>query len=182
MNPDNIDMLNFMVNFMNDTIDGYSIYGLKGVQLDDHFGSPISLGRSISSMNNAMSFINMNLRITTILSLSPATIDSSKSYNVDWNYWGQLGYFKEVIPQLYRSTYDSFKSEFDYTISYLNSAIKTMWIASGIRADGSGSPTSWADINNMILYCNINNMGASMWYAHGILELYPSQFLNIWGK
>lgn len=181
MNPDNTAMLNFIVGIMNDAIDGYSLSGLKGVQLDDHFGSPVSLGKSIASMNNAMSYVNKNLRNNSFLSLSPGTLDSALSYNVDWNNWGKLGYFKEVIPQIYRSTYSSFQTEFDYTSTHLNSVTKSLWIASGVRADGSGSPTPWADVNNMIWYCNAKYMGASVWYAHAILELYPSNFVNIWG-
>lgn len=185
LDPRNADVLSFTRGIMMDAISGYTSLGLKGVQWDDHFGTPVSLGRTISDMDNAMKYMSDAVKSSTtksIMSLSPSTLSTSKgTYNVDWNKWGDLNYYDEVIPQIYRTTYDSFKSEFDYTLSVASSATLKKWTAAGIRVDGSGSPTPWSDVNNMIWYSNAKGRGASVWYAHGILELYPSQFQNIWG-
>lgn len=164
--------------------------GLRGVQLDDHFASPVALGKTTQSMDAAMQYIRSTISgvasTTTpysILSLSPCTLDCSKNdYNVLWDNWGTLNYYDEVIPQIYRSTYSSFKTEFDYTQSKVSSSTKKKWIASGIRVDGSGSPTPWADVNNMLYYSNSNVKGNVVWYSHGIIDLYPSEFAHVWAE
>lgn len=101
-------------------------------------------------------------------------------YQVYWDEWGLLNYYDEVIPQIYRTTYEAFKTEFDYTQQYLSSSTKKKWTASGLRLDGSGSNTPWADVNNMLWYSNVNMKGNVVWYSHGIIELYPSEFVHVW--
>jgi len=184
IDPANADVLSFTAGIMLDAVKGYMSKGLKGVQWDDHFATPVGLGRTSYQMDSAMSYMRSSLKTVpgAVMSLSPATLSVALStYNVDWNKWGQNNYYDEVIPQIYRTTYDSFKTEFDYTTKNLGSTTKAKWTAAGIRVDGSGSPTPWADVNNMIWYSNANIKGAAVWYAHGIIELYPSNFKNIWG-
>jgi uncharacterized lipoprotein YddW (UPF0748 family) len=184
IDPANSDVLAFTAGIMLDAMKGYKSKGLKGVQWDDHFATPKGLGRTASQMDNAMSYMRKQLNSISgaKMSLSPATLSTALgTYNVDWNKWGQNNYYDEVIPQIYRSTYDSFKSEFDYTMKTIGSTTKSKFNAAGIRVDGSGSPTPWAEVNNMIWYSNANARGGSVWYAHGIIELYPSNFKNIWG-
>lgn len=50
-----------------------------------------------------------------------------------------------------------------------------------LRCDGSGSPTPWADVQQMLSYSSSRGIGASVWYAHGVLELYPAEFNKEWG-
>jgi len=67
-------------------------------------------------------------------------------------------------------------------MSTLFSNTKNKFFAAGIRVDGSGAPTPWTDVNNMIWYSNINSRGCVVWYAHGIIELYPDHFEHVWGS
>ena len=189
MDPDNSDVLSFLVNIMNDCWINYSsqFQNFKGLQLDDHFSSPVSLGKTKESMDNAMKYLNENLKFNNnmLLSLSPSTLSQAlNTYNVDWNYWGNNDWYREVIPQLYRSTYEDYKSILDITYNSVSDKTKQYFVASGIRVDGSGEPTSWKDVAAMIELTSsplYNNMGESIWYARGIIELYPTQFKHIWG-
>ena len=60
----------------------YNKIGLKGLQLDDHFGTPVSLGKTKVSMNKAIHFLSAKLRSDKIISrdnkiyltLSPSTL------------------------------------------------------------------------------------------------------------
>ncbi len=141
-------------------------------------------------MDSAMSYIRTAINEvasitvpTIVLSLTPCTLECSKSpYQVYWDEWGQKNYFDEVIPQIYRSTYATFKSEFDYTEASLSSATKAKWTASGLRVDGSGSNTPWSEVNNMLWYSNAKSKGNAVWYSHGIIELYPTEFVHVWGS
>jgi len=189
MDASRMEVLDFISGIMIDAIKGYSKKGLKGVQLDDHFAQPIALGGNINGMNNAMSVISNRVRqvcldnqIKSVLSLAPATLDFAlQNYAVDWAKWGDNGWYDEVIPQLYRSDFSAFKTAFDWTNGNLtNPATKAKWIASGLRLDGSGSPTTWDQLSKMIDYTTDNNVGSTVWYARGIIETYPSQFGPVW--
>ena len=184
MDPVQLDALAFLAGIIKDCISGYSSRGLKGVQLDDHFGSPVELGRTQADMDAAMKYISDEVKSTGLnvdLSLSPSTLSFSISnYNVDWNRWGTLSYYNEVIPQLYRTTFDSFKSEFDYTLTHISRTTMHLWTAAGIRVDGSGESTPWVEVEAMLDYCSSYNMGSSVWYARGIIETYPTYFKEKW--
>lgn len=180
LDPVNTDALAFLADIMSDALAQYSPYGLKGVQLDDHFSTPAELGRSVSDMNAAMKFIRQN--VNGVLSLSPSTLSFSlSSYNVDWNLWGSNNWYDEVIPQVYRTTYESYKSEVDYTLQIVSSQTKEKWVAVGVRVDGSGGVTPWEEVNNMLWYSNTKYMGNVVWYSKGLVETYSTQFQNVWG-
>lgn len=182
----NMEVLAFLSGIMNDAMEAissggksYFDLGLMGVQLDDHFASPISLGRTSTQMDSAMSFIRTNYRYN--LSLSPSTLSFSiENYNVDWNKWGEQNQYDEVVPQIYRTTFSAFQTEFSSYPTLLSNSTIEKWVASGIRVDGSGEPTPWADVSAMIQMCELYGQGASVWYAHGILEIYPNQFVALW--
>ena len=57
MDPEKIEVLQFLAGIMKDAIVNYGPKGLRGVQLDDHFATPIGLGRSKTSMDSAMNYI-----------------------------------------------------------------------------------------------------------------------------
>ena len=180
----NTDVLAFTAGIMSDAILTYGPKGLKGVQWDDHFSTPVELGRTVEDMDNAMAYMSAAQKAASqqsVMSLSPNTLSASlRTYNVDWNKWGSLGYYDEVIPQLYRTTFESFKSEFNYTLNEISESTNEKWIASGVRVDGSGDPTAWTEVNNMLRYSTTHSKGSVVWYSHGILELYPEQFKNVW--
>ena len=148
--------------------------------MDDHFASPVDLGRTATDMDAAISYIRSAYNGT--LSLSPSVLSTSVlTYNVDWNAWGSDNQYDEVIPQIYRTTFESFQSEFSSYSSILSADTADKWIASGIRVDGSGAPTPWSDVSEMIDLCEQAGQGASVWYSHGILDLYPEEFTALWG-
>lgn len=187
LDPRNSDVIAFLGNIMLDAVNGYASKGLKGVQLDDHFASPVSLGRTAADMDAAAAYIRSVIPASTptspapALSLSPSTLSFSIStYNVDWNKWGQSDYYDEVIPQIYRTTFASFKSEFDHMVLAVGDSTQSKWVGSGIRVDGSGDSTAWPEVNDMIEYCTSHRQGAVVWYARGILETYPSNFQSVW--
>lgn len=182
MDPENQDVLNFLVGIFSDCWETYSKNGLRSIQLDDHFSSPVSLGRTTQSMTSAMEYVRKGLsKIGATLSLSPSTLDQAlNTYNVDWNQWGTLQLFDNVTPQLYRSDFHSFRKAFDDTCDGVSNETKVLWKASGIRVDGSGAPTPWDDVQQSIEYAARKDNGACIWYAHGILELYPTQFQALW--
>jgi uncharacterized lipoprotein YddW (UPF0748 family) len=163
----------------------YGPLGLKGVQLDDHFALPATLGGTTADMDAVMTAIHDEFRSYypegVLFSLSPATVEVAlNTYSVDWVKWINSGFFTEVIPQIYRTNFVDFQKEFDYTNSLLTKASRQKWSASGVRCNGSGSPTSWEELSRMILYSSGNEVGVSVWYAQGVLELYPTEFQNIW--
>jgi len=182
MDPDNGEVLSFLVGILNDSWTNYSEKGLKGVQLDDHFSSPVSLGKNTESMTSAMKYVHESMSSKVVLSLSPSTLDQALyTYNVDWNAWGVDGYYNEVIPQLYRSSSSQFEKVFDDTWKGMSVQTRRLFNAAGIRVDGSGEPTPWIDVQESIEYCDRSGVGSSVWYAHGIVELYNEQFKEIWG-
>ena len=188
MDPDNQDVLAFLSGIMSDAWTGYASLGLKGVQLDDHFASPVSLGKNYTSMNNAMEYVRAYLQKTMddegnapILSLSPSTLSQAKqSYNVDWNMWGMQHLYDEVIPQLYRSDFESFQSIFDETMRQISRATMSYFTSAGIRIEGSGDVTPWEDVNKSIEYAGSYGIDPCVWYAHGVVEIYPQQFTELW--
>jgi uncharacterized lipoprotein YddW (UPF0748 family) len=177
MDPDNNEALTFFSGILQDCWTNYSKLGLKGLQLDDHFSSPVSLGRTKESMDNAMQRVRKELQVLdkeVFLSLAPSPLDQAlNSYNVDWNTWGSLNLFDEVIPQLYRSSFQSFKRLFDETLKGISSTTRKYFKASGIRVDGSGDPTPLNDVKKSIEYSESYLIGTSIWYCKDIVELYP---------
>lgn len=189
MNASMIEVQDWFVSLLQDSVNHYSPLGLKGIQLDDHFGYPVSLGGSISVMNEFMNKIhhmvesyNSNQEESKILlSLAPSIQSMSlETYSVDWDLWGQQNLYDEVIPQLYRSDINSYISIFQDTIANISFSTKSLLIASGIRLDGSGSSTPQADVEQMIQYTKAQGKGNSIWYSRGIIETYPDIFTLIW--
>ena len=118
-----------------------------------------------------------------ILSLAPSPLDQALySYNVDWNLWGDNFWFDECVPQLYRSTYKDFKSLFDQTLRGVSRSTQKLLRACGLRVDGSGEPTPWEDVENSIEYAEEFGVDPVIWYAHGVVELYPEEFSQLWGN
>lgn len=182
MDPGQADVANFLTGLLLDAVDGYKALGLKGVQLDDHFGTPVGLGGTASEMNTLAKNIYTAVKARgSVYSLSPSILSLSKgTYQADWNLWGSNRWFDEVLPQLYRSDYASYKSIFDETLRSISATTRSYFLAAGVRVDGTGSPTPWPDVNSMIQYSKANGVGNSIWYARGILELYPQYFGTTW--
>ncbi|XP_077866349.1 uncharacterized protein LOC144341586 [Saccoglossus kowalevskii] len=169
------DVLAFMAGIMQDAIDNYP--EIDGVQLDDHFSQPSDFGILHGTMTSAAEYILREIP-QGLVSLSPATMDWSRDYsNVDWEKWynDDLGFF-EYIPQLYYDNYNSFNHELTDTINRVGKD----WLLTGVRVNGSGPDTPWAEVEKMLDRCEVENIAYVIWYSEGIIETYPDQFANYW--
>lgn len=188
MNASMIEVQDWFISLLHDALSHYAGRGLRGIQLDDHFGYPQSLGGSTVVMNEFMSKIHKMVHRfngrdgkNSILSLAPSIKSMSlDTYCVDWDLWGQQNLYDEVIPQLYRSDIDSYTAIFQDTVASISPITKSLFIASGIRLDGSGSPTPQVDLMQMIEYTKDQGVGNSIWYGRGIIETYPNIFMSEW--
>lgn len=189
MNPSLSDVQGFLNGIIRDCLENYVDEGLLGVQLDDHFAYPVALGGTKTVMDNLMKSVHNTVQdckanfpqSKILLSLAPSILSlSTDTYSVDWNSWGNQKLYDEVIPQLYRSDYKSYASIMSETWNSISSQTKTLFIASGIRVDGSGASTPEDDVNKMIDLSKTYSVGNSIWYCRGILETYPKSFPSEW--
>ena len=180
MDPSNKDVQSFLTGLITDAIKGYAGKGLVGVQLDDHFASPVALGGSVAAMNSIARLVQRSIKNTSpasIFSLSPSPLDQAlNSYSVDWNKWGTDSLYDEVIPQLYRSTFQDYELVFNQTMKGVSSRTNQLWTASGVRLNGSGEPTPESDLQQMMTYSEKNGKNNVIWYAEGIIDIYPDLF------
>ena|SRR3990167_1196999 len=177
MDPTNSAVTNFIGNIMVDAVREQP--GLDGVQLDDHFAWPTSIaGSNVAAMTNAAQQVRAIFRSASsaYLSLAPNPLSTSISkYNVDWKTWANMGLFSEYAPQLYTASYSTFASELSTTLSDIPSTVHKYMLA-GIRCNGSGNPTSWSELDNMIDDTQNNSLGVAIWYGDCILDIYPTNF------
>ena len=172
----------FLGSMLADVVRDYP--GCRGAQLDDHFGQPKELLSSGSSGMNAAAHAVSNAVRSAVaagsrnapftLSLSPTTLSQAlDSFNVDWAAWAGAGLFDEFVPQLYRSSYADFASLLKDTLSGVGPG---QVVAAGLRADGSGPPTSWDQLVLMLREVEGGHgLSPSIWYSQAALELYPQQ-------
>ena len=193
LNPSNNDVISFLVGILSDAINNYP--HLYGIQLDDHYACPS--GFSICNRNLMNSITNDittqldNMNSGKILSLSPSTYSYSyNTLNIDYIHFMKEQYFTDYVPQLYYSSYSTFETNLQDLINTMYNDLGSSFaqfiynneLEIGIRVDGSGGTTTWTNVNNMIYYTqNTKHLGAVIWYCDGILNLYYSQFKNIWG-
>lgn len=181
MDPTNPDVIDFIGNIMVDAVKLQP--GLDGVQLDDHFAWPVSLGGvNTQAMTNEAQKVRAIFRNSSnaYLSLAPNPLSTSiNTYNVDWKTWANMGLFSEYAPQLYTSSYSTFASELQTTLSQIPSSVHKYMLA-GIRCNGSGPATTWDQLEQMIQDTENNKLGAAIWYGDCIVNLYPSNFASIW--
>ena len=84
--------------------------------------------------------------------------------------------YDEVIPQLYRSTFQDYELVFNQTMKGVSSRTNQLWTASGVRLNGSGEPTPESDLQQMMTYSEKNGKNNVIWYAEGIIDIYPDLF------
>lgn len=198
MNPDKDTgaAVTFLGKLMADAVAGYP--DLAGVQLDDHFCLPVALaGSSVAeaAMTNAAKRISTQLRGALdsgrkVLSLAPAPLDlARKKYGVNWQVWISSSdsappLFDELVPQLYQSTSADFAPLLSATLADVAAAPGAgtgVTFAAGIRGDGAGDPTAWAELQGMLDAVK-QSPGASvcLWYSKGALERYKAQLTARW--
>jgi autotransporter-associated beta strand protein len=112
-----------------------------------------------------------------IVSLSPSVAGfSAANYCTDWSDYAAAGLFDEIVPQVYRSSYGSFASEWPNQITAAGGVAK---LGSGLRLLGSGAATPWADLEKMINDSRDDGaLGHSIWYSEGVSNAGTSNAAN----
>ncbi|XP_035673014.1 uncharacterized protein LOC118413593 [Branchiostoma floridae] len=174
MDAGNTQVLDFLAGMMQDAVDNYP--GLAGVQLDDHFVQPWQLGTGlVATMTNAARHILG--QVSGRVSLSPIAPPSLSltNYNVDWASWARddIG-FHEYVPQIYREDASVFNTDLDRVMSEVG---KTKLVP-GLRCIGSGSPTTYSALSQMISRCEAEGVGYSVWYSRCFTLLYTDLMLG----
>lgn len=156
---------------------------LASIQLDDHFALPASLvgnnqQAAMTTLAKSLSTCSRGVE----LSLSPATLDFAKNNtNVDWALWSASPAtipFSTYYPQIYRSTFKAFQTEYQATMKRVK-GVGSRWLP-GLRVAGAGNPTPWNEVKSM-LTATEKKGGAVVWYAAGITQMYAQQFCQTWG-
>jgi uncharacterized lipoprotein YddW (UPF0748 family) len=167
---------------MSDAVRNYPL--LAGIQLDDHFAFPTSLGGEPVAMNKLSLRIISSMRDLrkVAVSLSPQPIEFSHLVNVMWDQWiKDEGYFDEYIAQLYTASFLQFQELYLNTLSQLPKN-KTSIVGIGVRVNGSGQITAWPQAQQMILFMETksNSLGICVWYVNSILDIYQKEFMLLW--
>jgi uncharacterized lipoprotein YddW (UPF0748 family) len=157
--------------------------GVAGVQLDDHFGCPAPLAAcSAAKMDNAARAVSgggSGLRLS--LSPPPAAF-ALAHFNVGWPQWVEAGLFAGgVAPQLYTANSSTFATELRDAIAAVPSLPRSAFVA-GVRVNGRGQTTAWAEVAKMLDLAEASNVGAAVWFTDGVINLFPAQFRARWTK
>ena len=150
-------------------------YGVA-TQLDDHFACPSELAACSAAKMDAAA-----LTVSTLsrrISLSPAPIRfANESLSVDWVGWSQRKLFDEFVPQLYTTHPDSFA---DALLDVLDQLPQRSQLVAGVRVDGSGLPTPWVNVSQMLDTASAASVGVAIWYSDAISRLFATQFRAKW--
>lgn len=150
-------------------------YGVA-TQLDDHFACPSEFAAcSAPKMDEAALVVSAS---SDKLSLSPAPLPFSKNrLSVDWVGWSKKELFNEYVPQLYTSQSDAFAADLLHVVDQLT---QHSHLIAGVRVDGSGAPTPWVNVSQMLDTASAASVGVAIWYSDGITRLFPAQFRTKW--
>jgi len=189
-------------------VDAINQFDLQIVQFDDHLAWPVQFGwddytkavyKQETNRNLPTSSTDSNFRAwrqgktqalfeeiaaaakaakpSVIVSLSPSTASfSASNYCADWPKW--LPSTDEMLPQVYRSTYSSFAT--DWALQITASGTNRPELAAGLRLLGTGSATPWNDLRQQIDKTRTDGaLGHSIWYSEGVTvsgTLNPSNY------
>ncbi|TVR50052.1 MAG: hypothetical protein EA425_10690 [Puniceicoccaceae bacterium] len=108
-----------------------------------------------------------------LISISPAVYPwSYHNYACDWPAWMEAGWFDEFVPQVYRTTFGAFASEWAAQLGHAGGRASDL--VAGIRIVGSGPDTSWNHLRQKML-ASVHGGGHAHWFSRGVLELYPGE-------
>jgi uncharacterized lipoprotein YddW (UPF0748 family) len=103
-----------------------------------------------------------------MVSLAPSIQSFSFSnYMADWSSWAAAGLFDEIVPQAYRSTIADFNAIWPAQVAAVGASRKSK-MSGGLRINGTGAATPWADLQQMLLQCRADGVGHSLWYSEGV--------------
>jgi autotransporter-associated beta strand protein len=178
-------------------VDAIKQFDLQIVQFDDHLAWPVQFGwddytkavyKQETNRNLPSSYLDSNFRTwrqgktqalfaeiadaakaakpSVVVSLSPSTASfSASNYCADWSKW--LDKTDEVLPQVYRSTYASFAT--DWASQITASGTNDAELGAGLRLLGTGSATPWTDLQQQIDRTRTDGaLGHSIWYSEGV--------------
>lgn len=178
-------------------VDAINQFDLQIVQFDDHLAWPVQFGwddytRAVYKQETGRNLPTNSLDSTfrtwrqgktkalfeeiaaaakaakpsVVVSLSPSTASfSAANYCADWPKW--LGSTDEVLPQVYRSTYGSFAT--DWAAQITASGTNRPELAAGLRLLGTGSATPWNDLQQQLDRTRVDDaLGHSIWYSEGV--------------
>lgn len=178
-------------------VDAINQFDLQIVQFDDHLAWPVQFGwddytRAVYKQETGRNLPTNSLDSTfrswrqgktkalfeeiaaaakaakpsVVVSLSPSTASfSAANYCADWPKW--LGSTDEVLPQVYRSTYGTFAT--DWAAQITASGTNRPELAAGLRLLGTGSATPWADLQQQLDRTRVDDaLGHSIWYSEGV--------------
>ncbi|NBV46801.1 MAG: hypothetical protein EBR86_14470, partial [Planctomycetia bacterium] len=102
-----------------------------------------------------------------VISLAPAVINvSTANLNAKWSDWVAAGLYDEVVPQVYRTTINSFNADWPAQVTAMGQ--RTDELAGGLRILGTGSATPWNDLRQMIDRTRQDATGHALWYSEGV--------------
>jgi len=178
-------------------VDAISQFDLQVVQFDDHLAWPQAFGwddytkavykqetnRNLPSSSTDANFLAWRqgktqalfaeiadaakaAKPSVIVSLAPSVIaTSSSSYCANWSTW--FGKTDEVLPQVYRSTYSAFSTDWPGQITA--SGTNRPELGAGLRLLGTGSATTWTELQQQITRTRTDGaLGHSIWYSEGV--------------
>jgi autotransporter-associated beta strand protein len=178
-------------------VDAINQFDLQIVQFDDHLAWPVQFGwddytkavyKQETNRNLPSNYLDSNFRTwrqgktqalfdeiavaaraakpSVVVSLSPSTASfSAANYCADWSKW--LTTTDEVLPQVYRSTYSSFAT--DWAAQITASGTSRPELGSGLRLLGTGSATPWTDLQQQLDRTRTDGaLGHSIWYSEGV--------------
>jgi autotransporter-associated beta strand protein len=178
-------------------VDAINQFDLQIVQFDDHLAWPVQFGWDSYTAAVYKQETNRNLpanatdanflawrqgktqalfaeiaaaakaaKPSVVVSLAPSTASfSAANYCADWPKW--LGSSDEVLPQVYRSTYSSFAT--DWAAQITATGTNRPELAAGLRLLGTGSATPWVELQQQIDKTRTDNaLGHSIWYSEGV--------------
>ncbi|MFM9026105.1 MAG: family 10 glycosylhydrolase, partial [Planctomycetaceae bacterium] len=178
-------------------VDAINQFDLQIVQFDDHLAWPVQFGWDAYTKAVYKQETNKNLPTNTsdsnflawrqgktqaffaeiaaaakaakpsvVVSLAPSVSGfSAANYCADWSKW--MGSTDEVLPQVYRSTYSAFASQWPAEITASGS--NRAELGAGLRLLGTGSATPWTDLQQQIDRTRTDGaLGHSIWYSEGV--------------
>jgi len=182
MNPLS-DATEFLARMM---IDAISL-GIDGLQLDDHFSCRKKfLICSKAVIDNAAKRIYELIRksnSTISISLAPAPLPLALSdYNVDWPELFKAGYFQEIVPLLYTSSYTHFEYMLSQNEVFIRKPLREKTLIGIMVNKDSENVIDWKEVKQMINLANRHKYGVTIWYGKSIVKDYSREFYELWGN
>lgn len=117
------------------------------------------------------------VRPDLLLSISPSVTNFSDiNYNAEWPEWQDDGLFDEYAIQVYRDNFNSFNTTLNSQLNEFLSPDQRDQLVVGLRGNGTGANTPYADVENMILRTRqVGAAGHSIFYSKFVREEFDDE-------